>query len=143
MPEKTPKVEKMTECNLRLPDAYSNHSDDNIFQKQMYVEMWSHFDKMLCNLNEDDVNELYISISNLIGSALEKERLNRRNKTKLVSERVYRRCPKQKYMEMWCNFDRMISKLSEDDVNVLNINIGNSIGAFKKRNKISLQLLGK
>lgn len=143
MPEKTPKVEKMTECTLRLPDSYSNHSEDNIFQKQIYVEMWSHYDKMICNLNEDDVNELYISILNLIGNALEKKRLNRRYKTKSVGEQVYRRFPKQKYMEMWCNFDKMISKLSEDEVNVLNINIGNSIAAFKKHNKISLQLHGK
>lgn len=46
--------------------------------------------------------------------------------------------PTMKYQEMWSNFDRLVSKLDEDDVDDLNIEITNLIGAaLKKKRKSS------
>lgn len=73
---------------------------------------------------------------NAISDALEKECANPRTGTTSIN-RQYKRFPEQKHVKTWCNFDRMISKLNEDDVNKLSITIGKLIADFK------LQLSGE
>lgn len=48
--------------------------------------------------------------------------------------------PKLKYLEMWSNFDRLVGKLDEDDVDDLNIEITNLIGAAIKKKRESSKL---
>lgn len=43
--------------------------------------------------------------------------------------------PKLKYIEMWSNFDRMVSKWDENEVDDLNIDIMNLIGAAIKKKR--------
>lgn len=43
--------------------------------------------------------------------------------------------PELKYQTMWANFDRMLSKLDDDTVEDLNIEITNLIGAAIKRKR--------
>lgn len=45
--------------------------------------------------------------------------------------------PAMKYMEMWANFDKVVSKLDEDAVDELNIEITNLIGAALKKKRDS------
>lgn len=42
-----------------------------------------------------------------------------------------------KYMEMWANFDKLVSKLDENAVDELNIEITNLIGAALKKKRES------
>lgn len=43
--------------------------------------------------------------------------------------------PGLKYQTMWANFDRMVSKLDEDTVEDLNVDIKNLIGAALKKKR--------
>lgn len=43
--------------------------------------------------------------------------------------------PKLKFIEMWSNFDRLVSKLDEDAVDDLNIDITNLIAAAIKKKR--------
>lgn len=43
--------------------------------------------------------------------------------------------PKLKYFEMWSNFDRLVSKLDEDTVDDLNVDIMNLVGAAIKKKR--------
>lgn len=45
--------------------------------------------------------------------------------------------PPMKYTEMWANFDKLVSKLDEDAVDELNIEITNLIGAALKKKRES------
>lgn len=109
-------------------------------EKQIYVEIWNNFDKMLSTWIEDDVYELQTSILTLIKDTLKKKRRSSRGKTSSTNQQLYRPCPKQKYMEIWCSLDKMVSTLEIGVVYELNIAIAKLIVEFKKRNQKSSRL---
>lgn len=57
-----------------------------------------------------------------------------KNKSSTVQPQQFQQAPLQHY-EMWANFDRMIAKFDEDEVNDLNVTLTNAIGCALKEKR--------